>query len=1366
MSILTETKYLDEITFASGLIRDDACTDISLWTTDGDTGAGVSSQTIFDGKSCFKMDVVTAGAGNLASRSLDIGTFQTNPNIVTIKLYHDTLGTLANGDYFSLVLQATTYRCSIRFASDGLFIYDGSVWNEVGTNLVQQDTWQEWTFSWTQQASGVVDVYLDGVRQAAAVDCSDTTGGTTGTTTIAQRGDTVIGLTYIDYIKAGNAMRYAGETWDIREGGQLTIRTDTRWHANSPASMLGSLGSQSIAEGKIIYDGTDVRWLAITGGSGDSPIGTSITQGAVSGYYLGFWSSLTAAPATAIGATGFIKFREVTGGTFSAGALTFGAGTGAATAAGADVPGWIEIVADSASTITVPRLGEHEIRGDYFYLDDTTGTVGQQIQIPTNAGGSGTSCPGIEIETGVGTGVFEAWPALNGATNGWSRLHMGAPFGGTDARQNYVKEAGGGLLQIGEALSASGKYVDTPPQAASYTAIAHTCTYAVVSNVCTVTYTTGHLLQTGHRVGIEFTSGGAGALDASFDITVLDAYRYSFALTTGDTSGACTARPGLSIASTAHGLGVGDSTYCNFTSGSGVDGDYDIYAVTSANAYYIKYPATSAVTAGNVTVHSRYTIIFPATSITNFMDLTAGQRVYLDFTSGSGVDGTYTIVYPTVVPVVQASTYTWAGDVVTVSFSSHGRKVGDRVYVDFTSGGGTPDGVYTIASAAANSFTFSLAGSGVAGNCSVCHASFDVIANNDGAADSGNVSIKMTIGNIPPSGCKTRIPNVILREAATASRASNRVDAALASRPEWATTSAGAIDFENVCSTWFHNFGQPYSVKHRNTMLFDNLVVSECATALDIDNTHTGMYGALDIAACALTSNFAGGTIQNCKFMRGNTPASSDHAVAMSYCVGTILSKVQAGLLQYPRAGGVAFSVSYGSNLKLNECKTINQGVSLSAVNGIEINDLDYTDAINGYGRAYSALYAVVIAAGCVDVLIDGMTFGFGGTFPNVHPPAGLVSYTAASGVIIRNIGSFDSPLSCGTFRQNYYGMASALVSGGNNYDIKAQRIYIDNNARTGLITTVNSDKLVLFESVHGARYTYSAMAIFLQLNNGLNSVMKGLRPGANSVTGGSSIYGSHFVDYFIGDDMGRYVLPMNEPTAETDAYFTMVAGTRKFNSAGGILMGAVGDQAVWEDQYFRKGHTSFQNTTPTMSGGTIGNYTVEYDIDINDGNGFTNTWTTATGANLSGETIDPEDGFRLKIRITTTTANLTPITFLRIDTATTAAAQEDNLYPLVTVPVSIVVKDAADGGLISGARVYITAAAGGSTPEGTVILNEVTGITGAVSNPAFELLGTSQPIIGRVRKGTSSPLYKTAPISGSVDASGFSTTVFMVGDE
>jgi hypothetical protein len=49
-----------------------------------------------------------------------------------------------------------------------------------------------------------------------------------------------------DVFLDGGTARTAGEAWTCN-GGILTVRTDTRWHANAPASMTGSLGSVSIS---------------------------------------------------------------------------------------------------------------------------------------------------------------------------------------------------------------------------------------------------------------------------------------------------------------------------------------------------------------------------------------------------------------------------------------------------------------------------------------------------------------------------------------------------------------------------------------------------------------------------------------------------------------------------------------------------------------------------------------------------------------------------------------------------------------------------------------------------------------------------------------------------------------------------------------------------------------------------------------------------------------------------------------------------------------------------------------------------------------------------------------------------------------
>lgn len=82
----------------------------------------------------------------------------------------------------------------------------------------------------------------------------------------------------------------------------------------------------------------------------------------------------------------------------------------------------------------------------------------------------------------------------------------------------------------------------------------------------------------------------------------------------------------------------------------------------------------------------------------------------------------------------------------------------------------------------------------------------------------------------------------------------------------------------------------------------------------------------------------------------------------------------------------------------------------------------------------------------------------------------------------------------------------------------------------------------------------------------------------------------------------------------------------------------------------------------------------------------------------------------------------------------------------------------------------YTMGSTPGSSPTGTieatgVILEGLTNASGIIQNTAFPYT-SSQPVVGRARKGTSAPFYKTGAISGTLGATGFDTTVFLVLDE
>lgn len=1067
------------------------------------------------------------------------------------------------------------------------------------------------------------------------------------------------------------AARTAGEAITITSGAVWTCRTDYRVHANAPASNLGALGAVTVTEGEWLWDSRNVRWMPYSGGGANVPaIGTIISQGGVQGYLLGIWASKTTAQ-TAVGAaspaTGFMKFREVTGGSFAAGALT---GMSGVSATGPDVQGWISLPHGASATFTVPRLGKHSARGGRFFLEDTTGVRGQVFQVPTD-GSAAMFAPGLFIETGTGTDEYEFWPALAAAA-GWTHVHVGNATGTTDRRQSYLKCAAGGGMTMGETWSASATYASLAAQASTYATIAHSCTYVWANDVVIVYIATGHFLETGQQTGLDFTSGGATANDGIYTVTVLDAYRFSVPLAGSGASGAVTSRPGVLVTMATHAMNIGESVYLDATSGTLPDGTYDIYRVNATGSYSVKYPHTVALTAG-------------------------------------AANALHTLV---------------------VTLASHGLAVGQTVYCDFTTGTGV-DGVYVIKTAAT---TF---------NINFPHS----------ATTSGNVTISRDIGYVCPSGRKTWIPSNILNEVATGARATNTIpNATIANRPDWTTTNAGVLDLEYVygCSG-FLSLSQPYGVRLRDCVFFDSSTISEVATALDIDGLHVGMHGSLDAITAYFANCYAGGTVRNMKAMRGNAPGTGDHAFQVVYCKGIIFENIQAAIVQYARSTGY-FQVATCNALTFNNCGSLNTRISLSNSSNCTFNNTDRCERLNGNGSA--AEPGILTDAGCHNLKVDGMTFGLGGIVQNQQTNYGV--YTNGSNNLkIRNIGTRNSPIPLPTWAPNLSAMVYIYQSGGSNNGVKVQRCYVE-GVRTAPFVTGNTDKNMTYESVFGGLYVWSSKALLAINHADLNGIINGCME-VNGVSGPASVYGTHIYDVFTGNNYGRIILPCNEPTVETASVFEMNSGTARFNSAGGIMLTAVGNQCTFTDTIFRKGHTGFDIAEALLSGPTQTRFDLHYAIDTGSGFGsfhnlyyqkaggagtsgqYTFTVTDATGvevgdyvwgtgigqfarvtniatntitvnvvnsATVSGtlrfnhlpfESISPSTGFKLKFRLTCIVTEAVACAFLRVDTLSTLSAQADNLYPLDVNPFTFSVEDAS-GSPVTGYefRVYLKDPAAG----------------------------------------------------------------------
>jgi hypothetical protein len=528
------------------------------------------------------------------------------------------------------------------------------------------------------------------------------------------------------------------------------------------------------------------------------------------------------------------------------------------------------------------------------------------------------------------------------------------------------------------------------------------------------------------------------------------------------------------------------------------------------------------------------------------------------------------------------------------------------------------------------------------------------------------------------------VPNVFGRQCTTAARATNVIPSATANnRPDFTTTGAGAIDIEYFMSDWYLLFAQPFSVKMHHVATFDYINISECASAIDILDGGNGCSQTLDARTVTLTSNFAGGTVQDWYSPR-QSAGTTDHAFEVLYCIGLTFTNVQSSIVTYARNTGYPFSITQSSGLTFNNCRSFNGPLVFTTCFDCVVNDYDHVDRYIGATNTTTGVYAIVVTASCENIVVDGVTFGLNGAIANCHPYLGVFNCALSKNIKFRNLGSRGAYANGGSANQPAY----IFVSGGNNQNVKVQRCYMT-PTRTGAISTVNSDKGNLYEHVYGDDADTIVVA-------DLNAKAKNCG-GTNTTTGQTSVYGTHFWDAFTSATVGRVVLSMNEPTAETAHLVTTVAGTPKFTSAGGLVLAALNDEIIIEQDYYVKGCTGLPNTAPVVTGTNVtyvsgpdwGNHDIYFQIDVNDGAGWNGTWLDLTGANLNSfnADIDPALGFKLKYRIVCDTASTTNlISYIRIQTDSTLAAQTDNLYPLDTNTLTLT-------GLVTGSDVVVRTA-------------------------------------------------------------------------
>ena len=201
-----------------------------------------------------------------------------------------------------------------------------------------------------------------------------------------------------------------GETITIN-GGSVTLNADNRH--NQQAAVLGPVTLSSALGGSFFIDGTQIWEVPFSASTGNVPtqgaLGTNAVTGGTSGAtgeLTRVWATGSLNPATAAAAmpaAGVIKLRSRTG-TFQAGETIALPGGATVTASGAGKRSWLHVAGRESSVITIPRLGNCAITGDWYDLAVTNGLDDQTVQFPV-----ADECPALQVETSPGSGVYEWW---------------------------------------------------------------------------------------------------------------------------------------------------------------------------------------------------------------------------------------------------------------------------------------------------------------------------------------------------------------------------------------------------------------------------------------------------------------------------------------------------------------------------------------------------------------------------------------------------------------------------------------------------------------------------------------------------------------------------------------------------------------------------------------------------------------------------------------------------------------------------------------------------------------------------------------------------------------------------------------------
>lgn len=592
---------------------------------------------------------------------------------------------------------------------------------------------------------------------------------------------------------------------------------------------------------------------------------------------------------------------------------------------------------------------------------------------------------------------------------------------------------------------------------------------------------------------------------------------------------------------------------------------------------------------------------------------------------------------------------------------------------------------------------------------------------NNGAAASGTAQ-----GHTPSAGRKVVVPSVFMERCTSAARATNQL------LPGSGLVLYGAATIRHAAFSPPMDFSNLRALTVDRCAVLQRLAVSNSAGVVSIVASGVGLPKTSSPNTNSLSiSGVTALIFEDCVVASGGghttEAVGTGSAATIKNATGASIKRnlFRNGIAQTSSAFDLAVVLEGVANSVFEGNGSVSGAVRVLACGNLVIKDHVFCSRVAGLVDFSYFNSGMLISQGTVDTVVDNLRPAFAG----VHF---LLSQVAVGGtcrrVRVRNCGSFSSPvdMSGGTAAISAY--ASIGSASGDN---RAQRIFLSSGAS---VSTWGAG--VSVEDCGSSGYTGSFGSSVELKQRGVYTTAV-LLPSV-------SASGTHFADTRASSTVGCIQFIMNAPAVGTSDMVT-VSGGAAFTGTG-LYMPTVGMVATWEMPYFARGHTALANTLPVMAGGTLANYAVSFDIDKNNGAGFSGTWTEASAANLAAATgIDPADGFKLRLKIETTATNTSVITNLYFTTdSSTSAAYHHPLDEAVLTLTNVVV----------GSTYRI---------EDTFDDSSVASGTAASSEIPISVAsaGSSRTLRIKIRKATGSPNYK--PFETQVDIFDTDQSVFIL---